>query len=118
MLVSPVETDPPSNLTYVMLNESIGEVGRSVLVSWLHPVKSLVHEEQIMLVYELRYRNLAQPDNWRVQAHRVCLSCPHFYDNCRRDRNGDKHFVVYWSVGNGAFARASCGVFGSAGGKV
>ncbi|XP_016342517.1 growth hormone receptor-like isoform X2 [Sinocyclocheilus anshuiensis] len=65
-VVDIVETDPPCNLTYIMLNESIGEVGRSVLVSWLHPVESLVHEDLIVLVYELRYRNLAQTDSWRV----------------------------------------------------
>ncbi|XP_016113818.1 growth hormone receptor-like isoform X2 [Sinocyclocheilus grahami] len=65
-VVDIVETDPPFNLTYIMLNESIGEVGRSVLVSWLHPVESLVHEDLIVLVYELRYRNLARTDSWRV----------------------------------------------------
>uniref|UniRef100_A0A8C2ADS6 Fibronectin type-III domain-containing protein n=1 Tax=Cyprinus carpio TaxID=7962 RepID=A0A8C2ADS6_CYPCA len=98
-----VETDPPSNLTYVMLNESIGEVGRSVLVSWLHPVKSLVHEELIMLVYELRYRNLAQPDNWRVmerlrEPHVEFLDLPvgryEFSVRCRSTSN--KHWSV-WS---------------------
>uniref|UniRef100_A0A8C2ACQ2 Fibronectin type-III domain-containing protein n=1 Tax=Cyprinus carpio TaxID=7962 RepID=A0A8C2ACQ2_CYPCA len=103
VLLSPVETDPPSNLTYVMLNESIGEVGRSVLVSWLHPVKSLVHEELIMLVYELRYRNLAQPDNWRVmerlrEPHVEFLDLPvgryEFSVRCRSTSN--KHWSV-WS---------------------
>ncbi|KAL0185490.1 hypothetical protein M9458_021187, partial [Cirrhinus mrigala] len=59
------EIDPPFNLTYIMLNESIGEVGRSILVSWLYPIESLVNEGLIMLVYDLRYRNLAQTDNWR-----------------------------------------------------
>uniref|UniRef100_A0A8C1EI10 Fibronectin type-III domain-containing protein n=1 Tax=Cyprinus carpio carpio TaxID=630221 RepID=A0A8C1EI10_CYPCA len=102
-VVDIVETDPPSNLTYVMLNESIGEVGRSVLVSWLHPVKSLVHEEQIMLVYELRYRNLAQPDNWRVmerlrEPHVEFLDLPvgryEFSVRCRSTSN--KHWSV-WS---------------------
>ncbi len=110
VLLSPVETDPPRNLTYIMLNESIGEVGYSILVSWLHPIEPQVHESFIML-YELRYRNLTQADNWRVQTQRVCLSCLYFYDNCITDRNGDKHFVVYLSEGNGAFARALCGVF-------
>uniref|UniRef100_A0A9J8CIG6 Fibronectin type-III domain-containing protein n=1 Tax=Cyprinus carpio carpio TaxID=630221 RepID=A0A9J8CIG6_CYPCA len=102
-VVDIVETDPPSNLTYVMLNESIGEVGRSVLVSWLHPVKSLVHEELIMLVYELRYRNLAQPDNWRVmerlrEPHVEFLDLPvgryEFSVRCRSTSN--KHWSV-WS---------------------
>ncbi|XP_052407376.1 prolactin receptor-like isoform X2 [Carassius gibelio] len=102
-VVEIVETDPPFNLTYIMLNESIGEVGRSVLVSWLHPIESLVHEQLMMLVYELRYRNLAQPDNWRVmerlrEPHVEFLDLPvgryEFSVRCRTTSN--KHWSV-WS---------------------
>ncbi|XP_026063153.1 growth hormone receptor-like isoform X1 [Carassius auratus] len=102
-VVEIVETDPPFNLTYIMLNESIGEVGRSVLVSWLHPIESLVHEQLVMLVYELRYRNLAQPDNWRVmerlrEPHVEFLDLPvgryEFSVRCRTTSN--KHWSV-WS---------------------
>ncbi|XP_016307476.1 prolactin receptor-like [Sinocyclocheilus anshuiensis] len=62
-----VEIDPPFNLSYIMLNESVGESGRSILLSWLNPIESQVREGWITLVYELRYRHLAQPDNWRVK---------------------------------------------------
>uniref|UniRef100_A0A8C2KJZ8 Fibronectin type-III domain-containing protein n=1 Tax=Cyprinus carpio TaxID=7962 RepID=A0A8C2KJZ8_CYPCA len=62
-----VEIDPPFNLTYIMLNESVGESGRSILLSWLNPIESQVREGWITLVYELRYRHLAQPDNWKVK---------------------------------------------------
>ncbi|XP_059401430.1 growth hormone receptor-like isoform X1 [Carassius carassius] len=102
-VVEIVETDPPFNLTYIMLNESIGEVGRSVLVSWLHPIESLVHEQLMMLVYELRYRNLAQPDNWRGmerlrEPHVEFLDLPvgryEFSVRCRTTSN--KHWSV-WS---------------------
>ncbi|KAL0204464.1 hypothetical protein M9458_002482, partial [Cirrhinus mrigala] len=59
------EIDPPFNLTYIMLNESVGELGRSVLLSWLYPIESQVREGWITLICELRYRHLAQPDNWK-----------------------------------------------------
>ncbi|KAL1277401.1 hypothetical protein QQF64_024074 [Cirrhinus molitorella] len=65
-VVDIMETDPPFNLTYIMLNESIAEVGSSILVSWLHPIESVVREGWITPVYKLRYRNLAQTDIWRV----------------------------------------------------
>ncbi|KAI2668853.1 Growth hormone receptor [Labeo rohita] len=62
-----VEIDPPFNLTYIMLNESVGESGRSVLLSWSYPVESQVREGWITLIYELRYRHFAQPDNWKMK---------------------------------------------------
>ncbi|XP_058633798.1 growth hormone receptor-like isoform X2 [Onychostoma macrolepis] len=62
-----VEIDPPFNLTYVMMNESVGEPDQSILLSWLYPVETQVREGWITLIYELRYRHLAQPDNWRVK---------------------------------------------------
>ncbi len=80
---SPVEIDPPFNLTYVMLNESVAESGHSVLLSWLTPIESQVREGWITLVYELRFRHVAQPDNWRVRHQSVCsknysvFSCLH-----------------------------------------
>ncbi|XP_043094406.1 growth hormone receptor-like isoform X2 [Puntigrus tetrazona] len=102
-VVDIVETDPPSNLTYIMLNESIGEAGHSILVSWLHPIEPLGHEGSIMLVYELRYRNLAQTDNWRVmerlrEPHVEFLNLPvgsyEFSVRCRSTSN--KHWSA-WS---------------------
>ncbi len=55
-----------------MLNESVVESGHSILLSWLYPVEPQVREGWITLVYELRYRHLAQPDNWKVRHESVC----------------------------------------------
>ncbi|KAL1252292.1 hypothetical protein QQF64_020088 [Cirrhinus molitorella] len=102
-VVDIVEIDPPFNLTHIMLNESIGEVGRSVLVSWLYPIESLVREGLIILVYELRYRNLAHTDIWRVmerlrEPHVELLDLPvgtyEFSVRCRSTSN--KHWSA-WS---------------------
>ncbi|XP_051558026.1 growth hormone receptor-like isoform X2 [Myxocyprinus asiaticus] len=62
-----VETDPPFNLSYTVLNSSVVESCRTVLVSWMYPIASHVREGWITLVYELRYRHLAQPEHWKVK---------------------------------------------------
>uniref|UniRef100_A0A673LSI6 Fibronectin type-III domain-containing protein n=1 Tax=Sinocyclocheilus rhinocerous TaxID=307959 RepID=A0A673LSI6_9TELE len=98
-----VEIDPPFNLSYVMLNESVGESGCSILLSWLNPIESQVREGWITLVYELRYRHLAQPDNWRVkerlrEPHVELLDLPvgkyEFMVRCRSTNS--KHWST-WS---------------------
>uniref|UniRef100_A0A8C2L0U2 Fibronectin type-III domain-containing protein n=1 Tax=Cyprinus carpio TaxID=7962 RepID=A0A8C2L0U2_CYPCA len=98
-----VEIDPPFNLTYIMLNESFGESGRSILLSWLYPVASQVREGWITLIYELHYRHLAQPDNWRVkerlrEPHVELLDLPvgtyEFMVRCRSTNS--KHWST-WS---------------------
>uniref|UniRef100_A0A672KQA0 Fibronectin type-III domain-containing protein n=1 Tax=Sinocyclocheilus grahami TaxID=75366 RepID=A0A672KQA0_SINGR len=95
--------DPPFNLTYIMLNESVSESGRSILLSWLYPVASQVREGWITLIYELRYRHLAQPDNWRVkerlrEPHVELLDLPvgtyEFMVRCRSTNS--KHWST-WS---------------------
>ncbi|XP_051982418.1 prolactin receptor-like [Xyrauchen texanus] len=62
-----VETDPPFNLSYTVLNSSVGESGRTVLLSWMYPIASHVHQGWITLVYELRYRKLNRPEHWKVK---------------------------------------------------
>ncbi|XP_016088070.1 growth hormone receptor-like [Sinocyclocheilus grahami] len=103
VLPSPVKIDPPFNLTYIMLNESVSESGRSILLSWLYPVASQVREGWITLIYELRYRHLAQPDNWRVkerlrEPHVELLDLPvgtyEFMVRCRSTNS--KHWST-WS---------------------
>uniref|UniRef100_A0A673N4R0 Fibronectin type-III domain-containing protein n=1 Tax=Sinocyclocheilus rhinocerous TaxID=307959 RepID=A0A673N4R0_9TELE len=95
-----VKIDPPFNLTYIMLNESISESGRSILLSWLYPIASQVREGWITLIYELRYRHLAQPDNWRVQTQSlfILLDLPvgtyEFMVRCRSTNS--KHWST-WS---------------------
>ncbi|XP_048091506.1 prolactin receptor-like isoform X2 [Alosa alosa] len=63
-----VEIDPPFNLTYSLMNESAGEAGRTACVSWSYPIPSHVHIGWITLVYELRFRPTADPDNWKVKG--------------------------------------------------
>ncbi|XP_073698380.1 prolactin receptor-like [Garra rufa] len=98
-----VEIDPPFNLTYVMLNESVGESGRSILLSWLNPVESHVREGWLTLIFELRYRHLAQPDNWKLkerlrEPHVELLDLPvgkyEFMVRCRS--TSSKHWST-WS---------------------
>ncbi|XP_062384003.1 prolactin receptor-like [Sardina pilchardus] len=63
-----VEIDPPFNLTYTLMNESEGEAGRTAQVSWSYPIPAHVHIGWITLVYELRFRPAADPDNWKVKG--------------------------------------------------
>lgn len=71
VFASPVETDPPFNLSYIMMNESHCGSCRSIMLSWMYPVETQVREGWITLVYELRYRNLAQPDTWKVRPSTI-----------------------------------------------
>lgn len=98
-----VETDPPFNLSYITLNESHCDSCRSVMLSWMFPIASLVREGWITLVYELRYRNIAQPDTWRVkerlrETHVDLLDLPagtyEFMVRCRSSNS--KHWSA-WS---------------------
>ncbi|XP_056102935.1 prolactin receptor-like [Rhinichthys klamathensis goyatoka] len=98
-----VQTDPPFNLSYIMLNESHCESCRSVTLSWMFPIASLVREGWITLVYELRYRNLAQPDTWKVKER---LREPHVdllglpvgkYEFMVRCRSGNSKHWSAWS---------------------
>lgn len=63
-----VEIDPPFNLTYTMMNNSEGELGQTVQISWSYPIASHVHIGWITLVYELRFRSTADPSNWKVKG--------------------------------------------------
>ncbi|KAL1282940.1 hypothetical protein QQF64_001743, partial [Cirrhinus molitorella] len=98
-----VEIDPPFNLTYIMLNDSVGESGRSILLSWLNPVESHVREGWLTLVFEVRYRHHAQPDNWKMkerlrEPHVELLDLPvgkyEFMVRCRSTNS--KHWST-WS---------------------
>ncbi|XP_067298463.1 prolactin receptor-like isoform X2 [Pseudorasbora parva] len=96
-----VETDPPFNLSYILLNESHCESCHSIMLSWMYPIASQVREAWITLVYELRYRNLAQPDTWKVmerlrEPHVELLELPvgtyEFMVRCR------SHNSKHWST--------------------
>ncbi|XP_017557286.1 prolactin receptor-like isoform X1 [Pygocentrus nattereri] len=62
-----VEIDPPFNLTYTLMNISNDESGRTALVSWQYPIAQQVHIGWITLIYELRFRPLSEPNNWKVK---------------------------------------------------
>lgn len=65
--VCAVETDPPFNLSYSVLNTSADESGRTILVSWLYPSAAEVNSGWLTLEYEMRYRHLSEPDQWKVK---------------------------------------------------
>uniref|UniRef100_A0AAZ3P590 Growth hormone/erythropoietin receptor ligand binding domain-containing protein n=1 Tax=Oncorhynchus tshawytscha TaxID=74940 RepID=A0AAZ3P590_ONCTS len=63
-----VETEAPVNLTYTLLNETEEEAGRTAMVSWVYPNPSLIQYGWITLVFELQYRRIAEPNNWKVKG--------------------------------------------------
>lgn len=61
-----VQTEAPVNLTHVLTDAGGDETGHSVLLSWTYPVPSDLQYGWITLVYELQYRRVTEPDNWKV----------------------------------------------------
>lgn len=64
---STVQTEAPVNLTYALRVAGGDEMGHNVLLSWTYPVPSDLKYGWITLVYELQYRRVTEPDNWKVQ---------------------------------------------------
>ncbi|XP_076579460.1 prolactin receptor isoform X1 [Chaetodon auriga] len=62
-----VQTEAPVNLTHVLTDAGGDETGHSVLLSWTYPVPSDLQYGWITLVYELQYRRVTEPDNWKVK---------------------------------------------------
>ncbi|XP_059184216.1 prolactin receptor-like [Centropristis striata] len=76
-----VQTEAPVNLTYVLTDAGGDEMGHNALLSWTYPVPSHVQYGWITLVYELQYRWVTEPDNWKVkyplwETHVELLSLP------------------------------------------
>ncbi|XP_070711946.1 prolactin receptor-like [Pempheris klunzingeri] len=65
-----VQTEAPVNLTYVLTDAGGDEMGHNALLSWTYPVPSDLQYGWITLVYELQYRRVTEPDNWKVK-HRL-----------------------------------------------
>ncbi|XP_026157756.1 growth hormone receptor isoform X2 [Mastacembelus armatus] len=63
-----VQTEAPVNLSYVLTDAGGDELGHNVLLSWTYPVPSDLQYGWITLVYELQYRRVTEPDNWKVHA--------------------------------------------------
>uniref|UniRef100_A0A4W5KPU7 Fibronectin type-III domain-containing protein n=1 Tax=Hucho hucho TaxID=62062 RepID=A0A4W5KPU7_9TELE len=68
LCLSIVETEAPVNLTYTLLNETDEEAGRTAMVSWVYPNPSHIQYGWITLVFELQYRRIAEPNNWKVKG--------------------------------------------------
>lgn len=63
---STVKTEAPVNLTYTLTDAGGDEMGHNALLSWTYPVPSDLQYGWITLVYELQYRRVTEPDNWKV----------------------------------------------------
>ncbi|KAK2857178.1 hypothetical protein Q5P01_005913 [Channa striata] len=62
-----VQTEAPVNLTYTLTDPGGDELGHSLLLTWTYPEPSHLQYGWITLVYELQYRRLTEPDNWKVK---------------------------------------------------
>ncbi|XP_042260411.1 growth hormone receptor-like [Thunnus maccoyii] len=62
-----VQTEAPVNLTYTLTDAGGDEIGHDALLSWTYPVPSDLQYGWITLVYELQYRRVTEPDNWKVK---------------------------------------------------
>lgn len=67
-VVEIVETEAPVNLTYTFLDANEEEMGRTVNVSWVYPIPAHIQFGWITLVFELQYRRIAEPTNWKVKG--------------------------------------------------
>ncbi|XP_068447139.1 growth hormone receptor-like [Clinocottus analis] len=66
-VVNIVETEAPVNLTYQLTDAGGHEMGHSALLSWSYPVPSDLQYGWITLVYELQYRRVSEPGQWKVK---------------------------------------------------
>ncbi|XP_034145810.1 prolactin receptor isoform X2 [Esox lucius] len=62
-----VETEAPVDLTYTLMNSSEEEAGRTALVTWAYPNPTHIQYGWITLVFELQFRRVAEPNNWKVK---------------------------------------------------
>uniref|UniRef100_A0A3Q2W835 Prolactin receptor-like n=1 Tax=Haplochromis burtoni TaxID=8153 RepID=A0A3Q2W835_HAPBU len=62
-----VQTETPVNLTYNLTDVGGDEMGHNALISWTYPVPAHVQYGWITLVYELQYRRITEPNNWKVK---------------------------------------------------
>ncbi|KAM4559601.1 prolactin receptor isoform 2-T3 [Odontesthes bonariensis] len=62
-----VQTEAPVNLTYKLTDVGGDEMGHNALLSWEYPVPEDLQYGWITLEYELQYRRVTEPDNWKVK---------------------------------------------------
>lgn len=63
-----VETEAPVNLTYSLYDAGGDEMGHNSLLSWTYPKPNDLQYGWITLVYELQYRRVNEPHNWKVKS--------------------------------------------------
>lgn len=63
-----VETEAPVNLSYQLYEAGGDELGHNTLLSWTYPKPADLQYGWITLVYELQYRRVNEPHNWKVKA--------------------------------------------------
>lgn len=63
-----VETEAPVNLTYGLYDAGGDEMGHNTLLSWAYPKPGDLKYGWITLVYELQYRRVNEPHNWKVKG--------------------------------------------------
>ncbi|XP_036070702.1 prolactin receptor isoform X2 [Oryzias melastigma] len=62
-----VETEAPINLTSVLTDAGKDETGHNVRLSWVYPKPEDLQYGWITLEYELQYRQVTEPDSWKVK---------------------------------------------------
>ncbi|KAM4597578.1 prolactin receptor-like [Polymixia lowei] len=62
-----VQTEAPVNLTCTLTAAGGYELVHDVLLSWTYPVPADLQFGWITLVYELQYRRVTEPNNWKVK---------------------------------------------------
>ncbi|XP_055022996.1 prolactin receptor-like [Boleophthalmus pectinirostris] len=63
-----VETEAPVNLTYEIYDAGGDEMGHNSLLTWSYPKPEDVRYGWITLIYELQYRRVNEPTNWKVKS--------------------------------------------------
>ena len=66
----PVQTEAPVNLSYALRDAGGDERGHSALLAWSYPVPEDLQYGWITLVYELQYRRVTEPGDWKVTPER------------------------------------------------
>ncbi|XP_059911619.1 growth hormone receptor-like [Gadus macrocephalus] len=62
-----VQTEAPVNLSYALRDTGGDERGHSALLAWSYPVPEDLQYGWITLVYELQYRRVTEPGDWKVK---------------------------------------------------
>lgn len=70
VVVPTVQTEAPVNLNYTLEDAGEDETGHVALVTWTYPVPAHIQFGWITLVYELQYRHLMEPNDWKVGLKR------------------------------------------------